>query len=60
MTGKGNPRIAVKIDPVTLAKINDIAVNEREFEGNRSLVIRKAVYEFVDKFEKRVSQKKAA
>lgn len=52
MTVKGNPRVAVKIDPITLAKVDHISHTEREFEGNRSLFIRKAVYELVERFEK--------
>ena len=52
--------VAVKFDQSTLAKVEQIAKSEREFEGNRSLFIRRAVYEFLERFESKAQEEAQA
>lgn len=60
MTAKETTRIPLTIDRETLAKIDQISKREREFEGNRSLFIRRAMYELITRFDKREEGEKAA
>lgn len=57
VTTKKKP-ILLRIDPDTLARIDRVTSNDRAMEGNRSLFIRLAVLEKLERTE--ASEKKEA
>ncbi len=49
-----------RIDPDLLEKVDTTARSRDEFEGNRSLFIRKALNDLIAKYEKKPAAKEAA
>lgn len=49
-----------RIDPELLERVDVTARSRDEFEGNRSLFIRKAINDLIAKYEKKTDTKEAA
>jgi len=44
--------IPIRLDPETIARIDRVVQHDKSMEGNRSLFIRQAIHERLERFEK--------